>query len=649
MMIPIQITDVSITDPFWSTRIETARNTSINYMWNALNDNIPDVPPSYSIQNMKIAAGLSVGEYHGRPFQDSDLYKWIESASYSLATSPDADLLEKVESVISVIEKAQAPDGYINTYIMLTGTPRWSNLASFHELYCGGHMMEAAVAFYHATGQKSLLNVACKFADLVNSVFGLGEGKIPGYPGHQEIEIGLFKLYKTTGDKKYLDLAKYFLDERGQKPFYYDHEQEERIHRGEPPLDYFQNHGPMRFSYQQAHRPVREQKIAVGHAVREVYMCSAMADIGRECDPTLLDAADTLYWNIVHTQMYLIGAIGSMVDGEALSLPYDLPNDCMYTETCASIGLMMLSQRLMNCRQAAQYGDVIERALYNTVLASVSEDGTKYFYCNPMEMWPERNRGRNDVKDIFPERQGWYVCACCPPNILRTLLSLAQYIYSVQSDGIAVILYIGSTARFQAFHKEFTLEQNSYYTNNGKVIFTIHTDGHGRAVLKFRIPEWNQGYSVSLNGEPVDASDILQDGFLVLDRDFQDGDSVELCFPLKPVFVYADDRVPYDAGKVALQRGPFIYCSEETDNGKELWNLSVDTAHAISEDSALHLSCGLPAYQVAGKRRTNRPCSGALYTYNRPVQEDQIIRLVPYFYWGNRKPAEEMMVWHPYC
>jgi DUF1680 family protein len=649
---PITIRNISIHDPLWSKRIDIARNISINYMWNALNDKIPGVPPSCSIRNMKIAAGLEVGEYKGRPFQDSDLYKWIEAASYSLMTEDDSSLRSKIDEAVSLIEQVQRSDGYINTYIMLTGTPRWSNLASLHELYCGGHLMEAAVAYQDATGSKRLVNVACKFADLVDSIFGPEPEKKHGYPGHQEIEIGLYKLYKTTGVKRYLYLAKYFLDERGKKPFYFDLEQEERIRRGEPPLNYFQDHGPMRFSYQQAHLPVREQKIATGHAVREVYMCTALADIGNECDDSLLESAKRLYDNIINTQMYVIGAIGSMVDGEALTIPYDIPNDRMYTETCASVGLMMASQRLLNSQGSGRYADVIERALYNTILASVSEDGTKYFYTNPMEMWPERSRKRNDMKDIFPERQGWYVCACCPPNILRTLMSLGQYIYSADDNGIYVNLYIGSTvsltmnASDTGKGQKVILEQESSYTQNGKVQFSVHCSKPMNFTLGLHIPYWCQRFSVKVNNESVQAEEKVRDGFLYLKRTFSDGDSIQILFEKEPVYIYSDDRVPYNAGKVAVQDGPFIYCTEQIDNGNELWNLRVDTSSDPVEIKINSLPKDLKAIEAAGVREEERNSDGNLYGLNKPNHKKVKIYFTPYFYWGNRRPGEEMNIWH---
>lgn len=643
---PLPLTAVAITDQLWSERIETARRISIDYMWRALNDQVPGVPPSHSMRNMRIAAGLESGEYGGRPFQDSDLYKWIEAASYSLQTRPDPTVRAHVDEAVAVIEKAQCEDGYINTHIMLKKLPRWTDLASLHELYCGGHMIEAAVAHWQATGTDRFLRVACRFADCVDRTFGPEPEKCHGYPGHQELELALYKLYRATGEERYLRLAKYFLDERGRQPYYYDQEQALRDERGEPTLEHhFRDHGVMPWSYQQAHLPVREQKTATGHAVRVVYMCTGMADVGDACDPTLLEAAHTLYQNLVDTQMYVIGAIGSMVDGEALTFPYDIPNDRMFTETCASVGLIMASQRLLNIEGSGRYADVIERALYNTILASTSQDGTRYFYTNPMEMWPERSRLRNDMAEIPAERQGWYVCACCPPNILRTLMSLGQYIYSADEAGLYVNLYIASTASFAVNGRSVRLQMETGLPREGTAAFTVECDGPVRFVLGLRQPEWSRKVTLTVNGEPVAAEALQKDGFLCLDREFANGDRVEVGFDMTPQFLYCDDRVPYNAGRVAVRRGPLLYCTEQVDNGPELWNLLLDTQTEPVETDSPDLPPSLVALSAEGIRETLRPENGALYAAQPPKAEPVRLRLVPYCFWGNRRPGEEMTVW----
>lgn len=641
---PLPLRDIVIDDPFWSGRIQTAREVSIDYMWRALNDQVPDVVPSHCIRNFRIAAGLEDGAFEGCRFQDSDLYKWLEAVAYSLETAPDPVLLARAEGAIALVAKAQLPNGYIDTYVTLGGLIPWSDTCRAHEMYCAGHMMEAAVAWKSATGSGSLLEIARRFADHIDSVFGPEAGKKKGYPGHQEIELGLFKLYRATGEERYLRLAGFFLDERGRQPFYYDREQRERVDRGEGAIEYFHDHGPMPYSYQQAHLPVREQKEAVGHAVRCVYMCSGMADVGGEADETLLDAARTLYDNIVTTQMYITGGIGSMGDGEAFTFPYDLPNDRMYNETCAAIGMMMLSQRLLNLDGAARYADVLERALYNNVMAGLSLDGTGFFYVNPLEMWPERSLRRHDMKDIVPERQGWYGCACCPPNILRTLMGLGQYIYSRGESALYVNLYIGSTVSFEVGGQRVSLTQRGDYPRDGRISLTVAAGAETPFALCLRLPGWSGAAALSVNGDAVDAP--VRDGFLVLERTFQSGDTVLLELPVEARYIYCDDRVPYNTGKVALQRGPLVYCAEEADNGPALWNLSLDTSAPPAEQARPGLLDGVVELTAAGRRR--HLTADNLYTTSAPVTEPATIRFIPYYAWGNRGRGE-MAVWQRMC
>lgn len=635
----IPLRDIVIDDRFWSGRIDTARAVSIDYMWRALNDEIDGIPPSRCIKNFKIACGQESGEFYGYRFQDSDLYKWLEAVGYSLETTPDAALQKRAEGAIALIEGAQRENGYINTHVMLKGLRPWSDTMTGHEMYCAGHMMEAAVAWKRATGQDNLLNVACRFADHIDSVFGPEDNKRHGYPGHQEIELGLYKLWQVTGEKRYLSLAKYFLDARGHEPFYYDEEQREREKNGEPPIKYFRDHGPMPYSYQQAHLPVREQKHAIGHAVRLVYMMAGMTDVGDACDDTLLHAAQTLYEDIVGRQMYITGGIGSMGDGEAFTFPYDLPNDRMYNETCASIGLMMVCQRLHGVKGKSEYLDTLERALYNTVLAGVSLDGREFFYVNPMEVWPERSQKRHDMSDVKEVRQGWYGCACCPPNVLRTLLGLGKYIYSADDKRINVGLYINSTVEVTLGGGKVRLRQSGEYLKTGKVSITVE-EGSGSFSIAFRKPEWCGDMKVRLNGTETAAQQ--EDGFAVYDRQWSPGDTIELAMDIVPVFMRCDDRVPFNIGKAALMRGPLVYCAEECDNGEQLWNMLVDTDIRPQEEQTDDRLGAVVGLRAKGMRQSSG--EGALYSMEKPGTSAFDIRYVPYYSWGNREKGE-MTVW----
>lgn len=642
---PLALKNIQINDQFWGPRIDTAKNVSIPYMWDALNDNIPDVPPSHCIKNFKIAAGLEEGKFKGYIFQDSDLYKWIEAVAYSLEGNRNEELEKIIDEAIDLIEKAQLEDGYIDTYFIINGLEnRWTDLASAHEMYCAGHLMEAAVAYYNATGKRKLLEIACRFADHIDERFGPEEGKLKGYPGHQEIEIGLVKLYKATGEEKYLKLAKFFLDERGKQPHYFDIELQRR--GLDPKQDFFfNNHGPSRYSYQQAHLPVREQKEAIGHAVRATYMYTAMADVGSLTgDDTLLEAAKTLFNNIVEKQMYITGGIGSMGEGEAFTFDYDLPNDRMYNETCAAIALVMFAQRLQNIEKDARYADIVELALYNGVLSGIQLDGTKYFYVNPLEVWPERSLKRHDMRDVKPERQGWFGCACCPPNILRTLTGLGQYIYSKSETGIFVNLFIGSEVEFEVGGKEVVLKQSGNYPWDGKIVLEVCCEDEVAFDLNVRIPGWCKGPKLSVNGTEIDIDSVINKGYALINRSFKNGDKIELLLPMPVERIRANDNVPFNAGKVAIKRGPVVYCLEEIDNGKKLWNLLLNADSDFDVRFESDLLNGVVTISAQGIRESQPSGDNSLYSTNEKEVTDVELKFIPYYSWCNRGVGE-MMVW----
>lgn len=361
--------DVRIDSPFWSRYIHLVKNTVIPYQYEAIHDRIPDAEKSFAIQNFRIAAGLEEGEFQGMVFQDSDVAKWLEAVGYSLQAIPDPELSRLADEVIDLVAAAQQPDGYLNTYFTIKEPDkRWTNLAECHELYCAGHMIEAAVAYFDATGKRKLLDVMCKFADYMDTVFGKGADQLRGYDGHQEIELALIKLYKSTGNDRYLQLSKFFIDERGQSPHYLTEEWERRGRK-----TFFPEMKDFGEDYAQAHMPVRQQQHATGHAVRAVYMYAAMADLAAETgDASLYEACRRLWNSLASKRMYITGAIGSQAFGERFSYDYDLPNDLAYAETCASIGLIFFAERMLRLEPNSQYADVLERALYNTVLAGMS-------------------------------------------------------------------------------------------------------------------------------------------------------------------------------------------------------------------------------------------------------------------------------------
>jgi len=637
MLRTLPLQSIRITDPFFAARMDTARDVSIPYMWDALHDAIPGVDRSGCIANFEIAAGKHQGTHTGWWFQDSDLYKWIEGACFALAAKPDPALEERIDEAIALVAAAQQEDGYLDTYYIIGGLDRrFTNLRDHHELYVAGHLFEAAAAHNETTGKRALLDVACRFADCLCAHFGPEEGKNHGYPGHQEVELGLVKLYRATGERRYLELAKYFLDVRGQQPYFYD--EESRL-RGEAPARDKSRYKRIPYSYHQAHRPVREQTEAAGHAVRQLYMLCGMADVGALADdPTLVDAADTVLANIADTQMYITGGVGSTHAGEAFSFDYDLPPERCYCETCASIALMMAAARMGRIRKNGRYGDLVERALYNTVLAGVSLDGTKYFYMNPLEVWPERCERRQDMQ-IDPERLGWFGCACCPPNVLRTLTGLGQYIYAADEDHLYIEQYIASEAALTLGGAKVSVQLDAHFPWSGDVALRIRAERPAAFVLRLRLPAWAKGAALRICG--CDVQPVVQNGYIVIDRTFADGDEIALSFPMQPRALRADPRTPNYAGKTALMRGPLVYCLEEADNGPQLWNLKADLRRATAERRD-DLLGGVTLLSCEGLRESAR--MRALYEEAETEKTPAKLTFVPYYAWGNRGRGE-MCVW----
>ena len=623
-----------ITDPFFGGRIRTARETSIPYMYDALRDAVPGVAPSGCIANFEVAAGLRQGGFTGFVFQDSDLWKWVEVAAYALAARPDEALEHRADELIELAARAQQPDGYLDTYYIINGLDkRFTNLRDNHELYVAGHMCEAAAAYYEATGKRTLLDVACRFADCIDRTFGPEPEKKHGYPGHEEIELGLAALYRATGEARYLKLAQYFLDARGQQPHYFD---QEALARGEKLPEKRRNQWET-YSYFQAQVPVRSQTAAVGHAVRQGYLLAGMAEVGGETgDDSLTDAAERIFANLVNRQMYITGGVGATHEGEAFTFDYDLPPERCYTETCAAISLMMTAARLNRISPCAKSGDIVERVLYNGMLAGVSLDGTKYFYMNPLEVWPERCEKRQDLH-IHAERQGWFGCACCPPNVLRTLTGLSRYLFTVGENTLYVDQYVAADAevRLDAGAMRFSLDARMPW--QGDVQMTILTDV-ARCAIAFRIPSWTDGWSMSVNGAAV--APELRGGYAVVERAFRAGDCVRLVLTMPVRRMRASMHTPNYAGKTAVMRGPLVYCLEEIDNGAELWNLELLPGEAMVE-ARPELLGGVQVIRLSGRRTAT---GDALYSDEAPSAQEVELTFVPYYAWGNRGRGE-MSVW----
>lgn len=640
---PVPSKNVNINDSFWSRYIELVREAVIPYQWEALNDRVPDAEPSFAIRNFRIAAGEEEGEFGGLVFQDSDLAKWLEAVGHSLKSKPDAELEKWVDSVIELIEKAQLEDGYINTYYILKEPDkRWTNLWECHELYCAGHMMEAAVAYYEATGKRKLLDAMCRFADHIDARFGPEEGKLKGYPGHQEIELALVKLYRTTGNDKYLKLAKFFIDERGKEPNYFVAEWEKRGRTSHWTQGRVSRPNT---EYNQAHLPVREQTKAVGHAVRAVYMYAGMADIARETgDTELMDACRRLWNNITAKQMYITGGIGSTNHGEAFTFDYDLPNDTVYSETCASIGLIFFAHRMLQLEAKSDYADVMERALYNTVISGMSQDGKHFFYVNPLDVWPEASEKNPSRRHVRPVRQKWFGCACCPPNVARLLSSLGQYVYTSNESAAYVHLYIGGEAEIGIGGDKIKIAQETNYPWDGNVKLKISKSISREFSLGLRIPKWCKNAVIRVNGEIVDMEGAMKDGYAVISRIWHEGDCVELDLDMPVEIIQSNPKVRANAGKVAVQRGPLVYCLEEVDNGPNLAAIALSDKPDFTAVYTRDFFNG--AVMVKGKafRTSEEEWGNELYrSFERREVEQEIIA-VPYYLWGNRKPGE-MLVW----
>lgn len=640
----------TITSGFWRRFQRLDYERVIPYQWKALNDEIKDAPKSHSMENFRIAAGQSDGEYDGMVFQDSDLAKWLEAAGYALENAqhdPDfpADVRRSLEQwlreAVDLVAAAQQPDGYLDTYFTVKEpTKRWTNLREAHELYVAGHMIEAGIAVWRGTGDRKLLDVMIRFADYIATVFGPEPEKKHGYPGHQEIELALMKLYRATGEQRFLDLAKYFIDERGGDPNYFD------VEASSP--DFHEIWGFSRdHEYQQSHAPVREQSDAVGHSVRAMYQYIAMADLAQETGDQALAAACRRLWeSTTERRMYVTGGIGSTRHGERFTTDYDLPNDSAYAETCAAIGLFIFANRMAQLDNDASYVDVAERVLYNGVISGLSLDGEHYFYVNPLEVVPEVCDTNGTYAHVKYRRQSWYGCACCPPNVARILASLGDYTTRVAGATLYVDLFVNSRISAELDSGTLSLELAGNYPWDGDVSLTV-TEAPSQAVqLAVRLPGWCDQPSLRINGEQVDLEQVSRKGYAVIERVWSRGDQIELELPMPVRLVTADPRVRADYGRIAIQRGPLVYCLEEADNGPNLHavSLAADPAFDVSYDETL--LGGVNVITARGRGLPDHSSNPELYnaTGETPAPTERKLTFVPYYSWANRE-AGEMIVW----
>ena len=643
--------EVQIEDTFWKPRIEVNRTRSLDHQYQ-------ECVQTGRIANFEVAAGLIKGKFQGRHYNDADVYKWIEGASYSLATHHDEKLDARLDAVISKIAGAQERDGYLNTFIQLSYPEgRWANLGMLHELYNSGHLFEAAVAHHQATGKRNLLGVAIRLADCIDSVFG--PRKRDGTSGHPEIELALVKLYRVTAEKRYLRLAEFFLNQRGQKPSYFEREYQrldpsftfefkgETIsHRTLNDRQFVRDPKNFDTRYCQDHLPVRQQSEVVGHAVRAMYLYSGMAGVASETgDPGLLQALRRLHDNVTLKRMYVTGGLGPSKYNEGFTTDYDLPNDTAYQETCASVGMVFWNHRMLKLTGNGGCADVMEQSLYNGVLSGVSLTGDKFFYINPLYS------SGVETKDLKPElnrfsiyRQAWFGTACCPTNLARLFPSLGKYIYGVSSDGLWVNLYVGSnlTTRFPD-GGTVKLRQTSNYPWDGKIRLEFGLNSVRQFSLRLRVPAWASSATFKLNGGQVHPTVLL--GYAEIRRQWRDTDVVEIVLPMEVQRVEANPQVSQDRGKLALRRGPLVYCLEQVDQQADLDQIVLPVTARLETRFEPGLLNGVTVITGVGKLVKPSSWSDELY---RPVASSGFaptaLKAIPYYAWANRKQGK-MKVW----
>ncbi len=633
---PVPFTSVKVNDAFWSPRLQASREVTIPLAFRKCEE-------TGRYRNFELAAHPNPSnEFKGLLFDDTDVYKTIEGASYILQTYPDKKLGQYIDSVLTIVAAAQEKDGYLYTARTMNpdGDPRWMGKnrwdkeeAGSHELYNLGHMIEGAVAHYMATGKRNFLNMAIKFADCADRELGYGANKRLIAPGHQIVEMALVRLYLVTGEKRYLRLAKFFLDVRG-----HDNGTRDNLHKSP--------------EYDQTHLPVTKQYEAVGHAVRGTYMYSGMADVAALTgDTAYIYAIDKIWENIVSKKLYITGGIGGQRYGEAFGSDYQLPNLDAYCETCAAIGNVYLNHRLFLLHGESKYYDVLERTLYNGLISGVSLSGDAFFYPNPLEADGEYAFNADHTK----ERQPWFGCACCPSNICRFIPSLPGYIYAVKGDDLYVNLFIGNHADLTVNGKKVTVAQSTHYPTNGKIKVVVKPRGQQQFTLKLRLPGWlnsevvpsqlytfvdtisSPAYSVSLNGKLIDAS--VDKGYITIKRNWKSGDEIELSLDMRPRFIYANENVVDDRGCLAVQRGPLVYCAEEVDNDFDIRSVLVNRQGEIKETIMPNLLNGIVELNVASQ--------ALFYDKSKKLQAmDVNLKLIPYYAW-NHRGVGKMLVWLP--
>ena len=644
----MNIVDTKINGGFWKKRKELNKNTSLFAVMKSFEDT----------GRVRAMTGDN-DPVKQRPhiFWESDLAKLMEGAFFSIQQEKDEDLEKKMDSIIDKIIANQEEDGYLN-YFFSRHEPdnKFTNLRDRHELYCAGHLLESAIEHHKATGNSKFFEAMERYVDHIITKFGREEGKMRGYPGHQEIELALVKAYEHTNDKKFLDLATYFIDERGTHSKAEDHyfvKEKKKLMEKEGDIDVSKLPSNMRdfmafdadfmgktfrdLHYWQAHEKPVDQKTAEGHSVRALYMFTAMADLARlNNDSKLLNACKTLWRNIVDKRMYVHSGVGSAHIGERFTYDYDLPNDMAYAETCATIALIYFANRMSKLELNSEYGDIIENSLYNLLLASTSLDGEDFFYDNYLECVPGylHSQGRrHGVRDKY------HMCSCCPPNITRLFASMDMYIYNSYQDSLIVDQYISSEIDLIDKTQGIKINQTSDFPHKGYSKIDVMDLKNNETTIYFRIPSWDKNMKIELNGSKIDYEVV--NGYAKINKNLQKGDVIELSFDFSPRYVRTNPNVRYNVRRACLFRGPILYCLEEKDNGKDLNKLILNTNNNFDEKDEKISSENIISLTANGFKFKD---SKDLYLKDKPDITETSLKFIPYYCWSNRG-ENEMLVW----
>jgi DUF1680 family protein len=622
--------DIHLLDGFWSEKQSTNRKASLHHAYEMLER-------SGNLHNLRLAAGLEQGEYRGRNFIDSDVYKWLEAVGWELGNGPDAELQQMADNAIGLIEAAQRPDGYLNSYVQVTKLKEpWADLDHGHELYCAGHLFQAALAFHRAANDDRLLEVACRFADHISNVFG--EGKRQGTSGHPEIEMALIEIYRATGQVNYLKMAAFFIDYRGRRNM--------------------KGLGPYGPEYQQDHLPVRMAEEAVGHTVRQLYLASGVTDLYMETgEPALLEVMRQLSQDIVGTKLHITGGLGSRFDGEAFGDPYELPPDQCYCETCAAIANLMWNWRMLLATGEGRYADQMERSLYNNILASPALDGKHFFYINPLMLREARFLRLSSnpplEQGLIPtERPGWHDVACCPPNVMRLLASFKHYLATHDAHDIQIHHYAPADIEAAiAPGQRVCLRMMTNYPWEGHVRLEVTGTVETEWGVNLRVPEWSRNVQLTFNGQALNDLRTVK-GYISLTRAWRMGDVIEMNLDIKPVLMASNPRVDATRASLAIQRGPLVYCLEDRDQEVQgrLLDVVIDPDVGLNSVWRDDLLGGVMVVETTGELPSDEPWHGRLYQRIDELQyvKSQKVSLiaVPYFTWGNRGIGP-MRVWIP--